>query len=59
MKHGTNYPIYNSYNIFVQRWENNSFYLFNKCMISDYIDRLMIAKQVNVMIDFFKSRNWY
>ena len=52
IKHGTSHPNYTSYTIFVQRCENDTFYLFNKCKSPDYIDTLVTANQVDAMIGF-------
>ena len=55
IKHGTSHPNYTSYTIFVQRCENDTFYLFNKCKSPDYIDTLVTANQVDAMIGFLNQ----
>ena len=55
MKHGTSHPNYTSYTIFIQRCENDTFYLFNKCKSIDYIDKLVTANQVDAMIGFLNQ----
>ena len=54
-KHGTSHPNYTSYQILIQKCQNDSFNNFYNCKSSDYIDKILTENQVDAILEMMNQ----
>ena len=54
-EHGTSHPNYTSYQILIQKCQNDTFNNFNNCKSSEYIDKILTENQVDAILEMMNQ----